>query len=286
MTNKNQSRSTLWHESSLTRRSALAVFGGTLLEASTFTRSAAAGEANAVQIMEKNFVVSKVPGATQDVSMELVNSQGQKRVRSTFSATKLQPNGTDSSRVVKFLSPSDVRGTATLLVEHSSADDDIWIYLPALKKVRRLVASNKKDSFVGTDFSYGDIIGYKVLDWQHRIVKEDSLDGAACFVIESVPKSAELKSNSGYSKRQSWIRKDNLVALKVEIWDTSDKPLKVLRYSDVRQVDAARQKWQPMTMEARNSQTGHKTVIRFSNYKLEAAIGEDMFTTRYLERDQ
>lgn len=285
MTNKNQSPSTLWHEPLIERRSALAIFGGALLGAS-FARSAVAAEDGAVQIMEKNFVISKVAGATQDVSMELVNSQGQKRVRSTFSATKLQPNGTDSVRVVKFLSPSDVRGTATLLVEHSSSDDDIWIYLPALKKVRRLVASNKKDSFVGTDFSYGDIIGYKVGDWQHRLVKEETLDGANCVVIESTPKTGELKSNTGYSKRQSWIRKDNSVALKVEIWDTADKPLKTLRYSDVRQVDSARQKWQPMTMEARNSQTGHKTIIRFSNYKLETAIGEDMFTTRYLERDQ
>jgi len=286
MTNKNESPSTLWHEALLERRSALAIFGGVLLEASSLTRSVAAADDRAVQVMEKNFSISKVQGATQDVSMELVNSQGQKRVRSTFSATKLQPNGTDSARVVKFLSPSDVRGTATLLVEHSSSDDDIWIYLPALKKVRRLVASNKKDSFVGTDFSYGDIIGYKVADWQHRIVKEEALDGAPCLVIESTPKTGELKSNTGYSKRQSWIRKDNSVALKVEIWDTSDKPLKTLLYADVRQVDAAHQKWQPMVMEARNSQTGHKTTIRFSNYKLESSIGEDMFTTRYLERDQ
>ena len=285
MTNK-KSPSTLWPETLLERRSALAIFGGVLLEASSLTRSAAAADDRAVQAMEKNFSISKVLGATQDVSMELVNNQGQKRVRSTFSATKLQSNGTDSVRVVKFLSPSDVRGTATLLVEHSSTDDDIWIYLPALKKVRRLVASNKKDSFVGTDFSYGDIIGYKVADWQHRVVKEDTLDGAACLVIESIPKTPELKSNTGYSKRQSWIRKDNSVALKVEIWDTADKPLKTLLYSDVRQVDATRQKWQPMVMEARNSQTGHKTTIRFSNYKLESSIGEDMFTTRYLERDQ
>ena len=74
----------------------------------------------------------------------------------------------------------------SLLVEQSVKDDDIWLYLPSMKKVRRLVSSNKRDSFVGTDFSYGDVIGHKVQDWEHSIVGEEAVDGFECFIIESV----------------------------------------------------------------------------------------------------
>src|SRR2546423_9149621 len=88
--------------------------------------------------------------------------------------TKLIAGTTDNMRFVNFKSPADVRGTKTLLIEHSGKDDDIWIYLPALKKVRRLVSSNKKDSFVGTDFTYEDVIGQKVEDWNHSLVKEEA----------------------------------------------------------------------------------------------------------------
>lgn len=241
---------------------------------------------SATQIMEKNFAVSRVLGSTQDASFELINKEGQKRLRNTLSATKLQSNGVDVTRVVKFLSPSDVRGTATLLVEHSSKDDDIWIYLPGLKKVRRLVSSNKKDSFVGTDFSYGDIIGHKVSDWQHQLLKEEAVDGAACYVVESVPIREDVKSSSGYSKRQSWVRKDNFVVVKSEIWDASGRPLKTLHFGDVQQIDPAHQKWQPMLLEANNTQTGHKTILRLANFKLEPGIADDLFTTRNLEQER
>src|SRR5882762_7011693 len=73
-------------------------------------------------------------------------------------------------RMTRFLEPADVKGTVSLLIEHAEKDDDIWIYLPSVKKVRRLVSSNKKDSFVGTDFSYGDVIGHKVKEWDHNFV--------------------------------------------------------------------------------------------------------------------
>ncbi|PYM03363.1 MAG: RND transporter, partial [Candidatus Rokuibacteriota bacterium] len=126
-----------------------------------------AADPTAKEIMEKNFVVSKFVDSTSDATFTLINKTGQERVRKTFGTSKLQPNGIDNRRMVRFLSPPDVKGTVTLLVEHSDTDDDIWIYLPALKKVRRLVASNKKDSFVGTDFSYGDVIGHKVEEWGH-----------------------------------------------------------------------------------------------------------------------
>ncbi|MCX7270261.1 MAG: outer membrane lipoprotein-sorting protein, partial [Burkholderiales bacterium] len=103
----------------------------------------------AVEIMEKNFIVGKYPDSTSESTMTLTNKSGQQRVRKTFGTSKLDANGIDNKRMTRFLEPADVKGTVSLLVEHSDKDDDIWIYLPSLKKVRRLISSNKKDSFVG-----------------------------------------------------------------------------------------------------------------------------------------
>lgn len=115
----------------------------------------AAGE-NLIEIVQKSLAINKVLDSMSDATFTLVNNSNQERVRKTFVVTKLQTNGEDNMRMTRFMVPADVKGTVSLLVEHSVTDDDIWIYLPALKKVRRLVSSNKKDSFVGTDFSYGD----------------------------------------------------------------------------------------------------------------------------------
>src|SRR5262249_40309275 len=104
-----------------------------------------------VAIMSRNFMVNRVPDSEQQTTITLINRGGQQRVRRLVGWTKLQANGVDNRRLVRYEAPADIAGTATLLVEHSDRDDDIWIYLPAVRKVRRLVASNKKESFGGTD---------------------------------------------------------------------------------------------------------------------------------------
>jgi len=237
------------------------------------------------QLMEKNATVFKVADSVSDATFTLVNKSGQERVRKTASTTKLQPNGTDNMRLTRFVAPADVKGTVTLMVEHAAADDDIWVYLPALKKVRRLVASNKKDSFAGTDFSYADVIGYKVSDWTYRLVREDVLDGAPVYVVEAKPRSDTVKTDTGYAQRTDWIRKDNLMTLKSELLDIAGQPLKQIVFGDLKMVDAERGKWQAMRMEASNVQTGHRTVIRIDNFKVNQQVKDDVFTPRTMESE-
>ena len=244
-----------------------------------------AAEPTALEIAEKNFVVSKVIDSVSDATFTLTNKNGQERIRKTYGTSKLQENGIDNMRMTRFLSPSDVKGTVSLLIENSAKDDDIWIYLPALKKVRRLVSSNKKDSFVGTDFSYGDVIGHKPSEWNHRIVKEESCDGKPCWVTESLPKTDDVKNNSGYAKRLAWILKENFVAVRAELFDESGQAKIVSKFADIQLVDKERNKWQAMRLEAENKQTGHKTVIQFQNFKANQNVKDDFFTTRYMEHD-
>ncbi|HKB91251.1 MAG TPA: outer membrane lipoprotein-sorting protein [Opitutaceae bacterium] len=250
-------------------------------------RLVAAGSAwaapSAEEIMTNNFLTTKVADSTTDVTFRLRTAAGQERIRLTSGPSKLIPGTTDNRRLITFDAPSDVKGTKTLLIEHSNADDDMWIYLPAMKKVRRLVASNKRDSFVGTDFSYGDVIGHKVTDWLHKPIKEDKADGKECYVIESVPKNHEIQDISGYSKRVSWIDKESWVAVRVDIYDTNGELLKKITSEDIREVDAANHKWQPMKQTSTNVQTGHSTILEFKNFKANVGVSENVFTTRALE---
>lgn len=244
--------------------------------------SIAVAAPSAEEIMKANYLSSRVADSTQDATFRLINGQGQERVRETAGETKLVPGSTDNRRVVVFNSPADISGTKTLLIEHTGADDDIWIYLPAMKKVRRLVASNKRDPFVGTDFSYGDVIGYRVEDWNHKLVREEQFGGFDCYVVESTPKNSEVADISSYSKRVSWIDKKSSVAVKTEIYDLQGALLKRLLSEDVREVDAPNNKWQAMKLTAENVQTGHKTIIELKNFKANAGVADEIFTTRYL----
>ena len=237
-----------------------------------------------VAIMTRNFMVNRVPDSQQDITITLINQAGQQRIRRQVGWTKLQPNGIDNRRLVRYESPADVAGTATLLVEHSGGDDDIWIYLPALGKVRRLVASNKKESFVGTDFSYGDVIGHRVADWRHTLVGEEVVDSQPCVVIESVPSSDAIREQSGYSRQKHWIRKDNYVTVRSEYWDRAGQPLKLATYGDIRLIDPARSRWQSMRFEAENLQTGHRTIIQFDRFTANVGVSDQYFSARYLER--
>ena len=237
-----------------------------------------------LEIMEKNFMSIKYQDSVSQTTMTLTNKQGKQRVRKTFGTSKLEGNGIDNMRMTRFLEPADVKGTVSLLIEHSEKDDDIWIYLPSTKKVRRLISSNKKDSFVGTDFSYGDVIGHKPKEWSHTLTKEEDVDGKPCYVIESIPKNAEIKSNTGYSKRINWIDKATFVTVKGLIYDEAGELLKETKYSNYKIADAAKQRFQPLLLEARNVQAEHSTEIRFDETKSNVGVKDEYFTTRYMEQ--
>jgi uncharacterized protein len=261
---------------------AKAVIAGVAMAAIVGAAPARAQDADA--LMQRNFTAERFVDSVSTATFTLVNSSGQQRVRQATSRTKLEPNGVDNMRIVWFLSPPDVRGTATLTIEHSGTDDDIWVYLPAVQKTRRLLASNKKDSYVGTDFSYNDIIGFNVRAWRHQLLRREALSGASDYVIVSVPASAAVEQDTGISKRVQWIRPDSFVAEKTELYDTSGRLAKILTASDIRQYDPANSRFQAMRQEARDVLAGHSTVVQYTSFRVNTGIGADSFNVRALER--
>jgi hypothetical protein len=260
------------------------VTAAVLVGASVVVPSATSQRADlsARDIMEKNFFATKVTSLRVETTMVLVTDRGQRRERATSGLVKLQPNGVDSKLVVKFSTPPDIKGTGVLQIEHSESDDDLWIYLPALKKSRRLVANNKKDSFAGSDFSYGDITLPKVDQYRHTLQRSEKLDEHDCYVVESVPATDTVKANSGYSKKITWVRTDNFVENKVEYYDLAGRLLKTQRAGRHQLVEPGKDRWFVMHREMTNHQSGHRTTITASK-AVAAAIPDDSFTTRYLE---
>jgi outer membrane lipoprotein-sorting protein len=245
--------------------------------------AAPAQQPSAKEIMERNFFVSKVSSLRIESTMVLVNARGQERIRRNTAMFKLQPNGIDSKIVIQFSAPADITGTAVLQVEHADGEDDLWIYLPALKKSRRLVANNKKDSFAGSDFSYGDITLPKIDLYRHSLLRTEKVDGADCYVVESVPVTDAIKSNTGYSRKVTWVRTDSFMESKVDYYDVAGRLLKTQTTGRHQLIEPAKGRWFALSREMTNHQTGHRTKIEAA--KAEAVpISDDTFTTRFLER--
>jgi hypothetical protein len=246
---------------------------------------AATAEQSGREIMEKNFFVSKVTGLQFSATMILITHKGQQRERKTTNLVKLQSNGIDSKLLVRFNAPADIKGTGFLQIEHSDVDDDLWIYLPALKKSRRLVANNKKDSFVGSDFSYGDIALPKVDQYRHTLLRQEKVDGFDCHVVESTPANDAFRANSGYSKKITWVRTDNFLETKVEYHDLAGRLLKTQLVRKHQLVEPAKGRWLALQREMTNHQTGHRTVFTIANVDASAVAPDDVFTTRSIERE-
>lgn len=241
-------------------------------------------ELSARDIMERNFFVSKVSTLKVDSTMVLMDARGGKRERRNILLIKRQPNGMDSKVVIKFSTPADIKGTGVLQIEHIDGDDDLWIYLPALKKSRRLVANNKKDSFAGSDFSYGEINLPKVDQYKHTLLRSEKVDTFDCYVIESAPANDTIKSNSGYSKKVTWVRADNFLEAKVDYYDLAGRLLKTQKTGKHQLIEPDKARWFALYREMTNHQSGHRTTIDAAKAET-IAIADDMFTTRFLERE-
>jgi uncharacterized protein len=240
-------------------------------------------QSNGDELMRKNFNATKISGFVGEVTMTLIDRRGEQRVRKMSVRSKLKGNGVDSAVMTRFGQPADIKGTGFLQVENSAGDDDIWVYLPALGKTRRLASNNKRDSFFGTDFSYGDILLPPVEKYRHALLRTENVDGADCHVIESTPLDVKTRDDTGYGRRVTWVDSNNYVERKVEYYDTNNALLKTQLTFDVREFEPQRQRWLPMRREMTNHQTGHKTLYRFETLDVDNSLTDAWFIARHLE---
>ncbi len=215
---------------------------------------------------------------TSDMTMILKNKQGKESRRAIRSKT-LEVSGDGDKSLSIFDTPRDVKGTAFLTFSHNVGDDEQWLYLPALKRVKRINSRNKSGSFMGSEFAYEDIASQEVEKYSYKHLREEKYQGQDCFVGESYPVD---KKNSGYTKRISWVDTTEYRLLKVEFYDRKKSLLKTLIISDYQQyLDTY---WRADSMHMINHQTGKSTTLLWQNYQFRTGLTDSDFNATSLKR--
>jgi hypothetical protein len=235
-------------------------------------------------IMEKVTVTRKLDGSEAQVKMTTVDDKGQSREREINMATKLYDGGKTEKRVYRFVSPADVQGTSILVFDYEAKADDVWIYLPALRKTRRIVSSQRAQSFMGSEFSYGDLNIPALDDFDYKLVKEETVKGESCWVIDLTPKSKDVAESDGYSKKTYWVSKDKYAVVRGLYYDKDGKLLKELVAENLKLLDPKNKRYRPMHMEMINKQNGRRSVFESTKIAFAPNTKDDYFTTAYLER--
>ena len=229
------------------------------------------------QIVDKAYNRPTGDDQTSNLTMTLVNKTGSERVRKIKQFKK--DFGKVDKKIMFFLSPADVRNTSFMnwTYDDNSKSDDQWIYLPALKKIKRISSDSKSDYFMGSDFTYDDLGDRKLDDDTHKLLREETINKKPCYVVESVSKDEDYM----YSKTITWIRKDNFVGVKKEFYDEDGELLKILTIKKVEKISGF---WIITHSEMKNVQKNHKTTIILSDVKINSGVPASKFTERMMMR--
>lgn len=212
-----------------------------------------------------------------NLEMVLRNKHNQQSTRSMRNTTREQANDGDKTLVV-FDSPRDVKGTAFLSHTHKADSDDQWLYLPALKRVKRISSSNKSGPFMGSEFAYEDIASQELEKYTYRYAGDDSLDGRDHFMVEAFP----VHPKSGYSRQVVWFDKAEYRVWKTDFYDRGNELMKTLTYKNYEQYLG--KFWRAGQLDMVNHKTGKSTSLIFSDYHFGVGTNERDFTSSRLKR--
>ena len=263
----------------LTKRS-FAVLSA-LLFASAVLSSAYAQELTGYDIAKRSHEVPEGETSAYKATMTLTSKKGKSRVREVLMRSK--DYGDTKKSVIYFVTPKDVAGVSYLSFEYddkpdgTSPDSDNWLYMPAMKKVRRISGSGKSDDFMGTDFTYEDIGERSLTKDSYTLLGEETVGGADCWKVEAVSKDGSEKD----PRRVTWIRKDNYLPQKAEFYDRQNTLHRELLCEGIRKIDGY---WTTTKMTMRNVQTGHSTVIEMKDVFYDIAMDDSMFTVSSLQK--
>jgi len=222
--------------------------------------------------------------SVQDMKMVLIDKNGSQRKRTI--RTQRKDVGEDAYSIMFFLDPADVKDTGFLTYDYDEdeRDDDQWLYLPALKKTKRIASGDKSGAFMGSDFTYADMTDRKLDNYDYKLLKEDEVDGQPVWVVEAIPNNEKEIDETGYTKSVLFVRKDNDVVVRSVAWVKKGKRLK---YLDVKKLELIDGIWVPtemhMTLKKGKSKL-HQTVLIAENVKFNQELDESDFSVRRLEK--
>jgi predicted RND superfamily exporter protein len=218
------------------------------------------------------------------LSMKMIDRRGKERQRETLTFRKYY--GQEKRTVLFYQSPKNVKDTGFLTYDYPDADkdDDQWLYLPALRKARRISASDRGDYFLGTDFTYEDIKKegkFELTDYHFKTLEMSSWSGKEVLLLEAIPVDEETAKELGHSKVLAWVDPSNWIVLKSQSWDINQNELKTTVMSDIRKVDGI---WTRHSLIIDNHKTGHHTEFSFSQVDYNTEVKDRIFTRQALTR--
>lgn len=245
--------------------STIVILGGTLL----------AQQPSGLEIIQRvyNRPVSKTMEA--QLSMTLENSRGDQRAREIKQFTK--DFGDVEKKLMVFLKPNDVKNTIFMNWSFDDGSEDQWIYLPALKKIKRISSDSNSDYFMGSDFTYDDLGDRHPKEDRHTLLGEERIDGHDCYIVESIP----IDEDDMYSKTITWIIKDKWIGYKKEFYDEDKELLKrlnLVQYEEFENIIVLTE------VEMHNIQNDHTTIMKLSEVEVNKAIADVTFTERMMKR--
>ena len=240
------------------------------------SRNASAQDAN--EIMKQSHLAYFYAGddGISDVTMSIVSKRGKERIRE-FTMIRLDnEEGGNQKYYTYFKKPSDVSRTTFMVYKTSEGNDQRWIYIPSIDLIKPISADDKNSSFVGSDFSYEDVSGRHWTEDNHTLKGEETLDGKAVYVIESVPK----KAYKGFSRKVSYIDKKTMLPLKEEYYNKKDKLIKEFTADKIEVIDGI----PTITVRTmKNIKKGGHTTVSFDKIIYNVGVKDDIFTERYLK---
>lgn len=221
---------------------------------------------------------------SRTIIMELVDRRGKKRIRETRAFRKYYED--EKRTTIFYVNPKNIKDTAFLTIDYPAPekDDDQWLYIPALRKVRRISASNRGDYFLGTDFTYEDIKKENkvdINDYKRTTIGEEIIDSHKCYIVEAFPINDNVAKELGYSKVHQWVDTEIWITRKAIMWDVKGNLLKTIQFSDIRKIQDI---WTVHQIDVKNHKTEHKTLFTFKDVDYLSEIKDELFTKQALRR--
>jgi len=212
-----------------------------------------------------------------DVTMTIVGRGGRQRtLQLTVEALENEPGGEKS--LILFRSPRDIDGTALLTYANRDREDDQWLFLPAVSRVKRISSSNRAGAFMGSEFSYEDLIRQDVDKFSYKLIGTEDCDAGTCFVVERFP----VDRSSGYSRQVLWVDAQHYRPMRIDYYDRAGARLKTLVYSDYQQYLEAY--WRAGSMVMENHRNGHSTKLTWNAYRFRTGLSDADFAVSRLGR--
>jgi len=269
--------STFSHLSMLLLAASMIFFPNILAEAH-------ADDLKAREIMEKVDARDDGDNQTADMEMVLIDKKGKKRFREirTFSKDMMA----DSFRLMFFVSPADVKHTGFLTYDYDNPekDDDQWLYLPALKKTKRIASSDKSGSFMGSDLNYSDMTSRNLEDFDFALKDELDVHDHPVWLIESNPRTKKVVKETGYSKSLLFVRQDNFYVIRAIHWVKDSGYLKYVDVKRLEQIDGIWVGTEMHVFKKKGKNLVHRTELKWRNIQFNQDLEDEFFTIRRLEK--